>query len=292
MTGEGASENTASTYAGTVGIFLGWLDSKSLKSEAVTAAECALFFAERAGAGLSGKTSARDIAALEAFFRFLSVTGARSDNPVALLERPVRGDALPRVISVDEVSRLLSAIDTSKPEGVRDYALFELIYSCGLRVSEAVSLSLNDVRLDEKVVIVYGKGNKERMVPFGNTAREWLKRYLSEARPFLSSALSGDYFFLGKKGKPLTRKAAWDRFHALTQKTGVAAKVHTLRHSFATHLLAGGADLRSVQELLGHSDLATTQIYTHVENEQLKLYHAEFFDEFDAKEGQNASLHE
>lgn len=292
MTGEAASENTAATYAGTVGIFLEWLDSKSLAIETVAAAECALFFAERAKSGISGKTSARDIAALEAFFRFLSVMGCRRDNPVALLDRPARGVTLPRVISVDEVSRLLSAIDTSKPEGVRDYALFELIYSCGLRISEAVTLALNDVRLDEKVVIVYGKGSKERMVPFGNTARDWLRRYLSDARPLLSSALSGDYFFLGRKGKPLTRKTAWERFHALAQKTGVAAKIHTLRHSFATHLLAGGADLRSVQELLGHSDLATTQIYTHVENESLKMYHAEFFDEYDAKEGQNVTKSE
>ena len=292
MTGEAASENTASTYAGTVGIFLEWLNSKSLQTETVTAAECADFFAERASSGISGKTSARDIAALEAFFRFLSVTGARRDNPVAILDRPARGETLPRVISVDEVSRLLSAIDTSKPEGVRDYALFELIYSCGLRISEAVTLALNDVRLDEKVVIVYGKGSKERMVPFGDVAREWLKRYLDEVRPFLATAVSGDYFFLGRKGKPLTRGAAWQRFHALTQKTGVAAKIHTLRHSFATHLLAGGADLRSVQELLGHSDLGTTQVYTHVENEQLRMYHAEFFDEYDAKEGQNATLHE
>ena len=292
MTGEATSENTAATYAGTVGIFLEWLGSKSLEADTVAAAECIEFFAERARSGISGKTSARDIAALEAFFRFLSVTGTRRDNPVALLERPARGDALPRVISVDEVSRLLSAIDTTNPEGVRDYALFELIYSCGLRISEAVTLALNDVRLDEKVVIVYGKGSKERMAPFGNEARKWLERYLNEARPFLFSALSGDYFFLGKKGKPLTRKAAWDRFHALAQKTGVNAKIHTLRHSFATHLLAGGADLRSVQELLGHSDLATTQIYTHVVNEQLKMYHAEFFDEYDAKEGQNVTLHE
>ncbi len=224
-------------------------------------------------------TLARDIPALDAFFRFLTVAGVRKDNPVVLLERPARGRHLPRVISVEDVSKLLSAIDTSKPDGVRDYALFELIYSCGLRISEAVSLSLNDVRLEEKVVIVLGKGGKERMVPFGNVSLSWLKRYLSEVRPLLCSALSGSFFFLGKKGKPLTRKAAWDRFHALALKTGVSAKIHTLRHSFATHLLAGGADLRSVQELLGHSDIATTQIYTHIENESLKMYHSEFFDE-------------
>ena len=292
MTGEAASENTASTYAGTVGIFLDWLDSKSLKAEDVTAVECVEFFAERARAGISARTTARDISALEAFFRFLSVIGARCDNPVSLLERPAKGERLPRVISVEDVSRLLSGIDTSNIEGVRDYALFELIYSCGLRISEAVSLSLNDVRLEEKVVIVFGKGGKERMAPFGNTARGWLKRYLSEARPLLSSSLSGDFFFLGKKGKPLTRGAAWERFHDLTIKTGVSAKIHTLRHSFATHLLAGGADLRSVQELLGHSDLATTQIYTHVENEHLKMYHSEFFDEYDEKEGQNITKSE
>ena len=270
------------------GIFLDWLEARSLSYEAASTADCVEFFAERAEAGISARTTARDIAAAQAFFRFLLVTGARRDNPVSLLERPARGEHLPKVISVEQVSQLLSAIDTSKPEGVRDYALFELIYSCGLRISEAVSLSLNDVRLAENMVIVFGKGGKERMIPFGNEAKRRLKRYLNEVRPYLSSSLSGNSFFLGRKGKPLDRKAAWSRFHALTQKAGVGAKVHTLRHSFATHLLAGGADLRSVQELLGHSDLGTTQVYTHVENESLKMYHAEFFDEFDEKEGQNA----
>ncbi len=277
MTGKAASENTALTYAGSADIFLDWAESRSLSVEAISSADCVEFFAERARSGISGRTSARDISALNAFFRFLVIIGARRDNPVSLLERPSRGEHLPRVISAEQVSLLLSAIDTSKPEGVRDYALFELIYSCGLRISEAVSLSLNDVRLGEKIVIVLGKGGKERMVPFGNEARAWLKRYLSEVRPFLFSSLSGSFFFLGKKGRPLTRKAAWDRFHVLAQKSGITAKIHTLRHSFATHLLEGGADLRSVQELLGHSDLSTTQIYTHVQNESLKMYHSEFF---------------
>lgn len=242
------------------------------------------FLASRSRAGISGKTLARDIAALQSFFRFLVLIRKRQDNPVVLLERPARGFRLPRVLSIEQVEKLLSCIRTDTPEGLRDSALFELIYSCGLRIHEAVSLTVNDVRFNEKTVLVCGKGGKERMVPFGKRSAVLLRRYMQDARPALSSALSGNFLFLGKKGKPMTRKAAWDRFHALTVQAGVPAKIHTLRHSFATHLLAGGADLRSVQELLGHSDISTTQIYTHVENDSLKLYHAEFFDR---NEGQN-----
>lgn len=284
MTGEARAKETAVTYSLSVGTFLDWLEKKSLTAAGVSTPECVAFLAERIQSGIAGRTVAKDIAALRSFFRFLCVTGVRTDDPVSLLENPSRGMHLPQVLSPDQVETLLAAIETDSAEGVRDRALFELVYSCGLRISEAVSLSVNDVRFDEKIVIVYGKGGKERMVPFGPYSDRWLKRYVAEARPKLSSHLSGNVLFLGRKGKPLTRKTAWDRFHALTLRTGIASKIHTLRHSFATHLLAGGADLRSVQELLGHADISTTQIYTHVENYDLQMYHSEFFDGWDGRD--------
>lgn len=255
------------------------MEKKSLTAEGISSAGCVDFLAERIRSGITGRTAAKDVAALRTFFRFLSVTGIRRNNPVSLLESPARGMRLPRVLSKEQVEEILKTIKTDTPEGVRDRALFEIIYSCGLRISEAVSLSVNDVRFNEKIVIVCGKGGKERMVPFGPYSDYWLKHYIKEARPKLSSKLSGNFLFLGKKGKPLTRKTAWDRFHALTIQSGIPAKIHTLRHSFATHLLAGGADLRSVQELLGHADISTTQIYTHIENSALQMYHSEFFDD-------------
>ena len=194
-----------------------------------------------------------------------------------LLERPKASRALPKVISVEQVDTLLDAIDTSTPLGIRDRALFELIYSCGLRISEAASLLVSNLHLKERLIIVHGKGDKERMVPFGLSAKERLEQYIYEARPLLVGSKIVPEVFVNYKGEPMSRKGIWKNFKALEAKTGVHAKVHTLRHSFATHLLAGGMDLRSVQELLGHSDLATTTIYTHVDDKQLREGHKEFF---------------
>ena len=172
---------------------------------------------------------------------------------------------------------LLYSIDTSDLCGKRDSALFELIYSCGLRISEACGLLLANVHLDEQIILVHGKGDKERLVPFGGRALEKLKFYLEEVRPLLTKGKNIPEVFVNYKGEAISRKGVWKRFKELEALSGVSAKVHTLRHSFATHLLQGGADLRSVQELLGHSDLATTQIYTHVTNEQLEKAHEKYF---------------
>mgnify|MGYP002626671454 CR=1 FL=1 len=199
------------------------------------------------------------------------------DNIAEELDRPKASRSLPRVLSVEQVEALLSTIDVSKPLGVRDRALFELIYSCGLRISEASSLLVENVHLSEQLLIVHGKGNKERMIPFGTAARGRLTTYLEEVRPLLVGRKAISEVFVNYRGEPMSRKGIWKRFKELEMQTGVHAKVHTLRHSFATHLLAGGADLRAVQELLGHSDLSTTQIYTHVEDHQLREGHQRYF---------------
>jgi integrase/recombinase XerD len=266
-----------------VRLFSVWLDENSLSAETVQTQDCVAFMIARSDSGVCGKTLAKDVAALRSFFRFLVLERIRSDNPADLLESPAREKTLPAVFSPEEVNAFLSAISTDSPYGVRDRALFELVYSCGLRVSEAVSLSLDDIHFRENVIIVTGKGNKERMIPFGPIARELLKNYIDGARKDLLGTRISSAVFINNRGGRLSRKGIWMRFQDIEARSGLTGKVHTLRHSFATHLLAGGADLRSVQELLGHADISTTQIYTHVENEALKMYHADFFDNYRAE---------
>lgn len=192
---------------------------------------------------------------------------------------------IPRYLKTEEIERLLDACDPGQPLGIRDRAIFELIYSCGLRVSEAVGLTVARISLHERAVRVMGKGARERMVPLGERARKDLGEYLSSVRPSLLGRSSVDELFLGRGGKKLSRKTVWKIFKRLAASAGLEAKVHTLRHSFATHLLQGGADLRSVQELLGHADIGTTQIYTHVSQEVLKRTHAEFHPRGTSAEG-------
>jgi integrase/recombinase XerD len=232
--------------------------------------------AERSAA-LSRKTMARIVSSLHSFFRFLKLEEIREDDPSALIETPKQERSLPAVLSPEEIDRFLAAIDIDTPQGLRDRALFELIYSCGLRISEASSLSFDGLFLEERVIRVLGKRKKERLIPFGDDAALWLKRYLAEARPKLQKNLRSERVFLNHAGKGISRKGIWKRFDHTRQALGMDAKVHTFRHSFATHLLAGGADLRTVQELLGHSDISTTQIYTHIEPESLSEYHHEYF---------------
>jgi integrase/recombinase XerD len=197
-------------------------------------------------------------------------------NPAELIESPKIPRKIPRVFSQGEVDQFLGSIDTSTALGLRDRALFELIYSCGLRVSEAVDLTLGSLFLGDRALHVTGKGSKDRYTPLGEVAEYWLRRYLAEARPALATGGQDEHLFLSRRGKKLSRKGMWKRFNQILEKAGLQGKIHTLRHSFATHLLAGGADLRSVQELLGHADIGTTQIYTHVGQKELQSYHDRF----------------
>jgi integrase/recombinase XerD len=214
---------------------------------------------------------------LRSFFQFLVLEGVRSDNPALSVDMPKTEQRAPGVLTVEEVEALLNHIDVDTPFGLRDRALFELIYSCGLRISEAVELTLERLHLDEGIIRVRGKGDKERFVPVGGEATRWLESYLEHGRPALTRpGRRNTFLFLNHRGDGLSRKGMWKRFHELCRRAGIEAKVHTLRHSYATHLLEGGADLRAVQELLGHSDISTTQIYTHIEKSRLKSYHREY----------------
>ncbi|HET7838801.1 MAG TPA: tyrosine-type recombinase/integrase [Rectinemataceae bacterium] len=226
--------------------------------------------------GLSRKTMARVVSSVHALYKVMRLEGSRLDDPSELIETPKQDRQLPSVLAPEEVDRFLATIDTASPRGLRDRALFELIYSCGLRISEAAALTFDQLYLEERVIRVVGKRRKERLVPFGDAAASWLKRYIDEGRPALAKGRT-DRVFLNQAGKGISRKGIWKRFDGFRDASGLDAKVHTFRHSFATHLLAGGVDLRTVQELLGHSDISTTQIYTHIDPESLQSYHRDYF---------------
>jgi integrase/recombinase XerD len=224
------------------------------------------YLAQLRADGLAPATISRRVSAARAFFAHQVLLGARTDNPAAELESPRRRPKLPRTLSPRETERLIEAATGTTPRALRDSALVELLYGGGLRVSEAVGLERAAVDLDERLVRCIGKGNKERIVPIGRSAAEALRRYLSRGRPYLDRRLRPE-LFLNARGGPLTRAGAFLIIRRLAEKAGLDPErvhPHLLRHSFATHLLEGGADLRSVQEMLGHADLATTQIYTHV----------------------------
>src|SRR5436305_11388451 len=228
--------------------------------------ELETYLAELRAAGLSPATISRRVAALRSFFRHQTLLGARADNPAAELDLPRRHRRLPRTLSPAEAERLVDAAAGTTPRALRDRALVELLYGAGLRVSEAVGLGRTDVDLDARVVRALGKGSKERVVPIGRPAVEAIRRYMSRGRPFLDSRHRPE-LFLNARGGPLTRAGAFLILRRLAARAGLEPErvhPHLLRHSFATHLLEGGADLRSVQEMLGHADLGTTELYTHV----------------------------
>ena len=272
------SEMTAQTYRISAQEFLDWLVEEKIKLRDVTVQNLVYFLMRRKTEGNAELTLAKDISALRAFGEYLVRKNYWHENLALLLDRPKAGRHLPKVLSVEQTEELLSSIDTSKPLGIRDDALFELIYSCGLRISEACGLLVSNVHFEEHLILVHGKGDKERLVPFGEIAAKKLQKYMEEVRPQLVKGRNISEVFVNYKGEPISRKGVWKRFQEMEALSGVKAKVHTLRHSFATHLLAGGADLRSVQELLGHSDLSTTTIYTHVTDTQLEDAHKKYFE--------------
>jgi integrase/recombinase XerD len=231
-----------------------------------TTQELELWIAELRAQGLAASTVARRIAAVRTFFRHLVLLGDRTDNPAADLDLPRRTRRLPRTLSPGEAERLIDAAAGTGPRALRDLALVELLYGAGLRVSEAVGLVRNAVDLEQRLVRCIGKGDKERIIPIGRQAAEALRRYLAHGRPQLDARHRPE-LFLNARGGPLTRAGAFLIVRRLAAKAGLEpgrVHPHLLRHSFATHLLEGGADLRSVQEMLGHADLATTELYTHV----------------------------
>jgi integrase/recombinase XerD len=223
---------------------------------------------------LSSRTMSKVITALRMFFLFLQNERIRNDDPMELIPRTKEPKTLPQTIDYNAVEKILNVIDTSTDLGFRDRTMFELIYSCGLRVSECATLRLNKYLKVEKRIVVIGKGNKERMIPVGDVAISYLDAYISGARANLLGKRKSVFMFVSKRGddgtEGITREEIWTRLKIYCKQAGVYSKVHTLRHSFATHLLQGGADLRSVQELLGHKDIRTTEIYTHVNTDDLQ----------------------
>jgi len=228
--------------------------------------------------GLAAASIRRNVSAVRTYYRFLLADGHVVRDPTERLEMPSRWRSLPEVLSVEEIQRLLAAPTLDEPLAFRDRALLELAYGAGLRVSEWITLGIRDVILDEGLVRVLGKGSKERLVPIGRPAIGAVAVYLRELRPRLERGKGRGVLLLSARGEPLTRMGAWKVLRKYVVAAGITKRVtpHTLRHSFATHLLEGGADLRAVQDMLGHADVATTQIYTHVDREYLRSVHRQF----------------
>lgn len=273
---KGLSKNTVAAYSRDLVLYLEFLQANGVSNivESDTASVLKHLIDLR-DAGLGPRSRARHLVTLRGFYRFLVQEKVLETNPAQLVDLPKAGQKLPDVLNVDDVLRLLEAPDPSKPLGARDAAMLELLYAAGLRVSELIEVGIADVNLEACFVRVLGKGSKERVVPIGLTAKEKLELYLASGRPALLKGRPSSYLFVTRLSKPMTRQRFWKLLRQCALKAGISQKItpHTLRHSFATHLLERGADLRSVQVMLGHVDISTTQIYTHVAQEKLKAVH-------------------
>ncbi len=228
--------------------------------------------------GLSSKSRARHLITIRGFYKYLIGEKLLSVNPVKDVDIPKIGQALPKIMSIEEVETLLNTGDLTKPKGIRNIAMMEIMYGAGLRVSELIFLKLQDVNLDAGLLRVMGKGSRERIVPIGAKAKSITREWVDTARPLVLKNIPSQYLFVARAGKPMTRQAFWKIIKQNAILAGISKNItpHTLRHSFATHLLEGGADLRSVQTMLGHSDISTTQIYTHISKEYLIKMHQKF----------------
>ncbi|HQO04227.1 MAG TPA: tyrosine recombinase, partial [Spirochaetota bacterium] len=226
----------------------------------------------------SSRTLARSLAAIRQFYNFMSTTNSSMENPTVKIETPLIEKSLPDFLTAKEVDALLGSISEDEVFELRDKTIFELLYSCGLRISEAVELTLGEFDFINRFITVKGKGNKERIVPISNEAVRLMKKYLKESRPVIIGNRISDYIFISKKAEKLNRKSVWRLLKGYVERTDITKNItpHTLRHSYATHLIENGADLRSVQELLGHVDISTTQIYTHLAKKKLKEIHKKY----------------
>lgn len=272
----GLSENTLSSYASDLRFFVKWLKTKSLAE--VKEHDIILFLESRYKQGIGTRSSARILSSLRRFFGYLFRENDISLDPTVLIETPRIGRILPESLSESDIELLLDAPEMTSPLGFRDKVMLELLYATGLRVTELVSLQFEQVNFRQGFVRVMGKGGKERLVPFGELAMDWMTQYIAGARLDILAERQCDYLFVTKRGSGMTRQAFWYIIKRYTQKANIQKHLspHTLRHAFATHLLNHGADLRVVQMLLGHSDLSTTQIYTYVAQERLKTLHTQF----------------
>jgi integrase/recombinase XerD len=276
---KGLSEKTLDSYGSDMAMYLSFLENNGVNdiSDADTPVILKHLISMR-NSGLGARSRARHLVTIRGFYRFLVQEKLLKHDPTRLIDLPKSGLKLPDVLSVEEVRLLLSIPDTKTPTGSRDAAMIELLYAAGLRVSELINLKLQAVNMEAGFVRVFGKGSKERVVPIGLFAKEKIDDYLKTARPLILKSIVSRYLFVARAGKPMTRQGFWKLIKRYALKAGFNKKItpHSLRHSFASHLLEGGADLRAVQLMLGHVDISTTQIYTHVAREHLKKIHEKF----------------
>lgn len=277
-TEKGLATNSVVSYQFDLNRFSAFLEDCKLTDRTVTAADLDRFLGVLYDVGFAISSIQRTLSTVRSYFRFCTAEKLLHSDPAEHLLVPRKAKTLPSVLSIEEIESLLNAVDISKRGGLRDRALLETLYGTGMRVSELCSFSESQF-CDDGFIVVRGKGNKERIIPLGDLASEWINRYKAEERPSFATEKSADYIFINQRGgAPLSRMGVWNMIRAYALKAGITSEIspHTFRHSYATHLLEGGADLRIVQELLGHSNITTTEIYTHVDRTHLIEVHRHF----------------
>ncbi len=276
---KGLSGNTIDSYARDLARYVRFLRANRISTIADTDTPVILkYLLTLRDQGLGIRSRGRHLVTLRGFYRFAVQEKVLKKDPVRIVELPKFGVKLPDVLSFEEIKKIIDLPDVQTPKGLRDAAMIELLYAAGLRVSELINVKISEINLESGFVRVFGKGAKERVVPIGSHAREKIQNYLVHGRPILLKAVLSPYLFVARAGKPMTRQGFWKLLKRYGVQAGIRKEItpHSLRHSFATHLLEGGADLRAVQMMLGHVDISTTQIYTHVARDHLKKMHEKY----------------
>jgi integrase/recombinase XerD len=275
----GLSNNTHISYENDLNRYFSHLQLQKIPDPfTITPQGLSEYIQGLAACGLEATSLARNISAIKSFYKFALSEYPNATDPTIHLHAPKRPKKLPDVLNHAEIEKLICAPSGAKPGGTRDRAMLELLYACGMRISELINLQVDNVMEEQEIVRIFGKGSKERIVPLGRTALEWIKNYMAIERPKFNKGKAAGTMFLNSRGGKLSRMGVWKIIRKYVEQTGITSHVspHTFRHTFATHLLEGGADLRAVQEMLGHADIATTEIYTHVDREYLKEVHSTF----------------
>lgn len=271
----GLSKNTLAAYRADLMALSRWLETRSVRIVAASRDDLVQFIAARVEKGARPRSTARQLSSFRRFFRYMVRENRVEDDPTANIQMPKIGRTLPKTLSANKVEDLLNAPDINEPLGFRDRTMLEVLYATGLRVSELINLKLSQINLNQGVVRIIGKGDRERLIPLGEESSDWIGRFVQGARLEILLERQTDYLFPTRRGDRMTRQAFWHIIKRYARKAAIGKELspHSLRHAFATHMLNNGADLRVVQMLLGHSDLSTTQIYTHVAQERLKDFH-------------------
>jgi len=275
----GLSANTIESYKRDLERYIKFLQETKIDPvDKITEEHITNFIVQLSSERLAANSIARKLSSIRRFHKFLVTEGYSDSNPAGALESPRLWRKLPTVLDVKEMEKLLDKPTEDDPLGLRDKAILEFLYATGVRISELIHVKRKDLLSEVELVRVIGKGQKERIIPIGKKSLKWVKKYLQEARPKLAKEYSEDVLFLNRRGRPFSRMGLWKILRKYVMQAGIKKKVspHTIRHSFATHLLEGGADLRAVQEMLGHADISTTQIYTHLDREYLKQEHRDY----------------